>query len=145
MALAQREGRSLAFAGSASYEFVFPELHPALDALYAVAKTLELLGAEQRKLSEFVDMLPDWRMAARSVACPWEHKGRIMRTLINEQRNNDIELYDGLRVTREDGWVLVLPDASEPTFKVIAEGSTPERATRYADAMATRIEELVKV
>ena len=145
MALAQREGRSLAFAGSASYEFVFPELHPALDALYAVAKTLELLAAEKRKLSELVDLLPDWRMAARSVACPWEHKGRIMRTLISEQRNNDIELYDGLRVTRDDGWVLVLPDASEPTFKVIAEGSTPESATRYADAMAARIEELVSV
>ncbi len=145
MALAEREGKSLAFAGSANFEFVFPELHPALDALYAVAKTLELLAEEKRPLSEFVDMLPDWQMAARSVACPWEHKGRIMRTLINEQRNNQIELYDGLRVTRDNGWVLVLPDASEPTFNVISEGSTTETATRYADAMAMRIEELVKV
>lgn len=145
MALAERQGKSLAFAGSASYEFVFPELHPALDALYAVAKTLELLALEQRKLSELVDMLPDWRMASRSVRCPWEHKGRIMRTLINEQRNNKIELFDGLRVNRDNGWVLVLPDDSEPTFNVIAEGTTPETATRYVDAMATRIEELVNV
>jgi mannose-1-phosphate guanylyltransferase/phosphomannomutase len=145
MALAERQGSSLAFAGSAAYEFVFPELHPALDALYAVAKTLELLAVEKCKLSELVDMLPDWRMATRSVRCPWEHKGRIMRTLISEQRNNKIELFDGLRVTRDNGWVLVLPDASEPTFNVIAEGTTPETATRYVDAMATRIEELVKV
>ncbi|MGZ3496750.1 MAG: sugar phosphate nucleotidyltransferase [Vulcanimicrobiaceae bacterium] len=145
MALAERQGGSLAFAGSASYEFVFPELHPALDALYAVAKLLELLAQEQRKLSELVDMLPDWRMASRSVTCPWEHKGRIMRTLISEQRNNKIELFDGLRVTRDNGWVLVLPDASEPTFKVIAEGTTPEAAIRYVDAMAARIEELVNV
>ena len=145
MALAETQGRSLAFAGSAAYEFVFPELHPALDALYASAKMLELLAEEGRKLSELVDMLPDWRMAARSVTCPWEHKGRIMRTLINEQRNNRIELFDGLRVTRDNGWVLVLPDDSEPTFRVIAEGTTPETATRYVDAMATRIEELVKV
>jgi mannose-1-phosphate guanylyltransferase/phosphomannomutase len=145
MALAERQGSSLAFAGSAAYEFVFPELHPALDALYAVAKTLELLAVEKCKLSELVDMLPDWRMATRSVRCPWEHKGRIMRTLISEQRNNKIELFDGLRVTRDNGWVLVLPDASEPTFNVIAEGTTPETATRYVEAMASRIEELVKV
>jgi mannose-1-phosphate guanylyltransferase / phosphomannomutase len=143
MALAVKQGRSLAFAGSASYEFVFPEMHPALDALYPVAKVLELLAQENRKLSEFVDMLPDWRMASRSVRCPWEHKGRIMRTLISEQRNNKIELFDGLRVTRDNGWVLVLPDASEPTFNVIAEGTTPETATRYVEAMASRIEELV--
>ncbi len=143
MALAQRQGKSLAFAGSASFEFVFPEMHPALDALYAVAKMLELLAHEKCKLSELVDMLPDWRMASRSVRCPWEHKGRIMRTLISEQRNNKIELFDGLRVTRDNGWVLVLPDASEPTFNVIAEGTTPETATKYVDAMATRIEELV--
>jgi mannose-1-phosphate guanylyltransferase/phosphomannomutase len=143
MALAERQGKSLAFAGSSSFEFVFPELHPALDALYAVAKMLELLAQEKRKLSELVDMLPEWRMASRSVTCPWEHKGRIMRTLINEQRNGNIELYDGLRVTRDNGWVLVLPDASEPTFNVIAEGTTGETATRYVDAMASRIEELV--
>jgi mannose-1-phosphate guanylyltransferase/phosphomannomutase len=68
-----------------------------------------------------------------------------MRTLISEQRNNKIELFDGLRVTRDNGWVLVLPDASEPTFNVIAEGTTPETATRYVEAMASRIEELVKV
>jgi mannose-1-phosphate guanylyltransferase/phosphomannomutase len=145
MALAARQGNTLAFAGSAAYEFVFPEMHPALDALYATAKTLELLAKERRKLSDLVDMLPDWRMASRSVRCPWEHKGRIMRTLIREQRNNQIELFDGLRVTRDNGWVLVLPDASEPTFNVIAEGTTPETAVRYVDAMATRIEELVNV
>ncbi|HZT12859.1 MAG TPA: mannose-1-phosphate guanyltransferase [Candidatus Baltobacteraceae bacterium] len=143
MALAERQGKSLAFAGSASYEFVFPEMHPALDALYAAAKVLELLAQEARKLSELVDMLPDWKMASRSVVCPWEHKGRIMRTLINEQRNGNIELYDGLRVTRDNGWVLVLPDASEPAFNVIAEGTTGDTAVRYVDAMAARIEELV--
>ena len=145
MALAERQGKSLSFAGSASFEFVFPEMHPALDALYAIAKTLELLAQEHVKLSELVDMLPKWQMASRSVTCPWEHKGRIMRTLINEQRNNTIELLDGLRVMRDNGWVLVLPDASEPTFKVIAEGTTPETAVRYVDAMAARIEELVNV
>jgi mannose-1-phosphate guanylyltransferase/phosphomannomutase len=143
MALAQAQGSALAFAGGASYEVIFPELHPAFDALYAVAKVLELLAQSQCRLSALVDMLPKWNMAERSVSCPWEMKGRIMRTLIREQRNNQIEMLDGLRVMRDDGWVLILPDASEPAFKVLAESSSPEEAVRYVDAMSERIEELV--
>ncbi|HKU66840.1 MAG TPA: sugar phosphate nucleotidyltransferase [Candidatus Baltobacteraceae bacterium] len=143
MALAQAQGSSLAFAGGASYEVIFPEMHPAFDALYAVAKVLELLAQQGCRLSELVDMLPKWNMAERSVSCPWEMKGRIMRTLIREQRNNPIEMLDGLRVMRDDGWVLILPDASEPAFKVLAESSSPEEAVRYVDAMSERIEELV--
>jgi mannose-1-phosphate guanylyltransferase/phosphomannomutase len=143
MALAQAQGAGLAFAGGAAYEVIFPELHPAFDALYAVAKVLELLAQSKCRLSELVDMLPRWNMAERSVACPWEMKGRIMRTLIREQRNNPIEMLDGLRVMREDGWVLILPDASEPAFKVLAESSSPEEAVRYVDAMSERIAELV--
>jgi mannose-1-phosphate guanylyltransferase/phosphomannomutase len=143
MALAQAQGSSLAFAGGASYEVIFPELHPAFDALYAVAKVMELLAQEHPKLSELVDMLPKWNMAERSVACPWEMKGRIMRTLIKEQRNNPIEMLDGLRVMRDNGWVLILPDASEPAFKVLAEAPSREEAARFVDAMSERIEELV--
>jgi mannose-1-phosphate guanylyltransferase/phosphomannomutase len=70
-------------------------------------------------------------------------KGRIMRTLIREQRNNEIEMLDGLRVMRDNGWVLILPDATEPAFKVLAESSSREEALRYVDAMSERIEELV--
>jgi mannose-1-phosphate guanylyltransferase/phosphomannomutase len=143
MALAQAQGSALAFAGGASYEVIFPEMHPAFDALYAVAKILELLAQEHCRLSELVDMLPRWNMAERSVACPWEMKGRIMRTLIKEQRNNPIEMLDGLRVMRDDGWVLILPDASEPAFKVLAEAPSPEEAMRFVEAMSERIEQLV--
>jgi mannose-1-phosphate guanylyltransferase/phosphomannomutase len=143
MALAQAQGDALAFAGGAAYEVIFPELHPAFDALYASAKVLELLAQQGCRLSELVDMLPKWNMAERSVACPWEMKGRIMRTLIREQRNNQVEMLDGLRVMRDDGWVLILPDASEPAFKVLAESSSPEEAARYVEAMSDRIEELV--
>lgn len=143
MALAQAQGSALAFAGGAAYEVIFPELHPAFDALYASAKVLELLAQQGCRLSELVDMLPKWNMAERSVACPWEMKGRIMRTLIREQRNNQVEMLDGLRVMRDDGWVLILPDASEPAFKVLAESSSAEEAARYVEAMSDRIEELV--
>ena len=145
MALAESRGRDLAFAGGANHEVVFPELHPAFDALYGSAKVLELLGREGGHLSELVDMLPEWHVATVTVPCPWEHKGRVMRSLIAEQQRDQIELFEGLRVRHDDGWVLVLPDASDPTFSVFAEANSDGEAYAYAERMGTRIGQLASV
>ncbi|HTU69193.1 MAG TPA: mannose-1-phosphate guanyltransferase [Candidatus Baltobacteraceae bacterium] len=145
MALAEARGKELAFAGGANYEVIFPEMHPAFDALYASAKVMELLAREGRRLSELVDMLPDWHVATVRVPCPWEHKGRVMRSLIAEQPRDQIELFEGLRVRHDDGWVLVLPDASDPTFSIYAEATSDGEAYAYAERMGTRIEQLAGV
>ncbi|HUA09059.1 MAG TPA: sugar phosphate nucleotidyltransferase [Candidatus Acidoferrales bacterium] len=145
MALAETHGKELAFAGGANYEVIFPELHPAFDALYGTAKVLELLAREGLRMSELVDMLPEWHVATVRVPCPWEHKGRVMRSLIAEQQRDQIELFEGLRVRHDDGWVLVLPDASDPTFSVYAEAGSDGEAYAYAERMGTRIEQLASV
>jgi mannose-1-phosphate guanylyltransferase / phosphomannomutase len=145
MALAESKGAELAFAGGANHEVIFPEMHPAFDALYGSAKLIDLLGREGRRLSELVAMLPEWHVATVQVPCPWEHKGRVMRSLIAEQPREDVELFEGLRVRHDDGWVLVLPDASDPTFSVYAEAGSDGEATAYAERMGSRIEQLASV
>ena len=144
MALAEHEGTSLQFAGGSSYEVIFPEFQPAFDGLYAAAKVMELLAGERRKLSELVDLLPEWHLANRVVSCPWDRKGTIMRRLLDETNGANVELTDGIRVDRDGGWVLVLPDASDPTFNVFGEGPTEAIAKDYVDETATRIEQLAR-
>lgn len=143
MALAADASSGLSLAGGPSYEIIFPEMHPAFDAMYAAAKVLQFLTMNGEKLSSLVAMLPEWHMATRIVSCPWEHKGRIMRSLIDEQRNGHIQLLDGLRIEHDDGWVLVLPDATDPAFRVLAEGRSEESASRYVNTISERIEHLV--
>jgi mannose-1-phosphate guanylyltransferase/phosphomannomutase len=142
MALAERKAGPLQFAGGSGYEVIFPEFQPAFDALYSAAKVMELLAAEQRPLSELVDLLPEWHFANRIVNCPWDRKGQIMRRLLDETNGAKVELTDGLRVERDGGWVLVLPDASDPTFNVYAEGRSADDARRFVDETADRIEQL---
>ncbi len=144
MSLAAREGASLAFAGGANYELIFPEFQPVFDSLYGSAKIMELLARQGRPLGEIVDELPAWHLASRRDQCPWERKGQIMRRLLAETNGENVELTDGIRIGREGGWVLVLPDASDPLFNVYAEGRSDEEANRYADEIAGRIEELAR-
>ncbi len=143
MALASSERENLDFAAGNRNEAVFPEFHPAFDAFYGFAKALELLAAERRTLSELVDLLPEWHIAARRIACPWERKGAIMRTLLDEQNGGEVELIDGIRVRRDGGWWLVLPDASDPTLNVFAEGTNDHDADRFVNEVSHRIEQLV--
>ncbi|MBV8369926.1 MAG: mannose-1-phosphate guanyltransferase [Candidatus Eremiobacteraeota bacterium] len=144
MALAEQEGSALAFAGGMNYELIFPEFQPAFDGIYATAKIMELLAAEHRKLSELVAMLPAWHVAGRVVPCPWDRKGAVMRSLHDEAAhgNGKVETLDGIRLPRPDGWVLVLPDATEAAVNVWAEGKSDDEAEHYADEIARRVREI---
>lgn len=144
MALAAQEGPALTFAGGANYELIFPEFSPVFDSLYGAAKIMELIASQGRPLSAIVDELPASHLASRRDQCPWERKGQIMRRLLDETDGQEVELTDGIRVSREGGWVLVIPDASDPLFNVWAEGRSEDEANRYADEIATRIEELAR-
>ncbi|HEX3549442.1 MAG TPA: hypothetical protein VHT53_03665, partial [Candidatus Elarobacter sp.] len=142
MALAEQEGKALAFAGGMNYELIFPEFQPAFDGIYATAKIMELLAAEHRKLSELAAMLPTWHIAGRSVPCPWDRKGAVMRSLHDEAAhggNGKVDTLDGIRLARHDGWVLVLPDATEASVNVWAEGNSDDEAARYADEVVARV------
>lgn len=142
MSLAEKEGAALALAGGMNYELIFPEFQPAFDGIYATAKIMELLAAEHRKLSELVDMIPPWHIAGRVVPCPWDRKGAVMRSLHDEAThggNGKVETLDGIRLPRAGGWVLVLPDATEASVNVWAEGGSDEQAAHYADEIAGRV------
>jgi mannose-1-phosphate guanylyltransferase/phosphomannomutase len=142
MALAEQEGHRLAFAGGMNYELIFPEFQPAFDGIYATAKIMELLAAEHRPLSELVAMIPPWHVAGRVVPCPWDRKGAVMRSLHDEAAhsgNGQVETLDGIRLPRPDGWVLVLPDATDASVNVWAEAASDGEAARYADEISERV------
>ena len=51
-----------------------------------------------------------------------------MRQLLDEFKDQDLEMTDGLKIRFEDGWVLVVPSSSRPTLLLWAEGESPDRA-----------------
>jgi mannose-1-phosphate guanylyltransferase/phosphomannomutase len=140
MAMAAEGKEGIALAGDTEGGFIFPEFHPAFDALYGFAKLLELLAVQETSLGAAVQSLPEYHMAAETVSCPWEVKGRIMRVLTEEAGDYRTELIDGIKMYRDDGsWVLILPDASEPNFRIYAEAPTQDRANDLVHRYVLRI------
>jgi len=121
------------FAGNSSGEFIFPNLHPAPDALFAFAKTLEMLALQGTTLAQVQQSLPRVYMTQAAVRCPWEAKGRVMRVLTEETADQDTELVDGIKICfDENTWVLVLPDANDPFIHIYSEGPTQDVADELA-------------
>ncbi|MGI8758300.1 MAG: sugar phosphate nucleotidyltransferase [Acidimicrobiales bacterium] len=132
----------LALAASLDGGFVFPSFLPAFDATAAFAKMLELLARTGSRLSKVVATLAPTHVVHDTVPTPWEHKGTVMRTLV-EEADREVVLIDGVKVLYDDGWALALPDPDEPSTHVWAEAASGPAARQRAQEYVARIRAMV--
>jgi mannose-1-phosphate guanylyltransferase/phosphomannomutase len=132
------------WAASQEGGYIWPEFLPAYDATASFVNTLELLAKSGLRLSKIVAGLPRTWVAHESVVTPWEHKGRVMRTLVERNKDRELVLVDGVKILHDEGWALVLPDPEEPLTHVWAEGASDADAVRLAQEYARRIRQILR-
>ena len=111
--------------GSAETGFIFPQLHPGFDAMFCIAKLIEMLTLQEQTLGQIRAELPRIYHRGQVVRCPWTMKGALMRHLVETHPPENLELIDGVKILnrQHDSWVLVLPDAGEPLVHIFANSS----------------------
>lgn len=141
MSIGVSESEPVFMAGDGEGGFILPQFQPSFDALYGFVKLLELLSRAKTTLHELAQSIPPFFLIRRSVSCPWELKGKVMRVMTNECRDDGkVELIDGIKVYQNGRWALILPDASEPVFHLYAEAESPEAAQNLLERYRQRIE-----
>lgn len=115
------------------------------DALAALAKVIDYTAGQRVPLSNLLEEIPSFFTDRRTVPVPWEAKGRVIRSLIQETPDEQLELLDGVKVYHRDGWALVLPDPDEPVCRVFSEGSTMEIAEELTAFYINKISEIAEV
>jgi len=118
---------NVVLGGSGEMGFIFPHLHPGFDAMFCIAKIIELLTIQERSLGQIRAELPRISHKTHVVRCPWSTKGSLMRHLVETHPVESLELVDGVKIFdhQHDGWVLILPDAGEPLVHIFA--NSPDR------------------
>lgn len=113
---------SVVLGGSGDMGFIFPSLHPGFDAMFCIAKIIELLTIQERSLGQIRADLPRISHKNYTVRCPWSAKGALMRHLVETHPVDCLELVDGVKIFdhHHDAWVLILPDAGEPLVHIFA-------------------------
>ncbi|NJK29596.1 MAG: NTP transferase domain-containing protein [Acaryochloris sp. SU_5_25] len=123
-----RTNPNVVLGGSADTGFIFPQLHPGFDAMFSIAKLIEMLTLQQKSLGQLKADLPRIFHRKQTVRCPWNRKGALMRYLVENHPSSSLELIDGVKVKDpgSDNWTLILPDAGEPLVHIFANGCDRE-------------------
>jgi mannose-1-phosphate guanylyltransferase/phosphomannomutase len=136
--------QEIAFAGDVGGRYIIPRFQPASDAIVSLAWLLEMLSLQKANLSTLTERVPRFSVGHQAVPCPWDRKGEIMRLLTEQVQSEPAEFLDGIKVRMKHGWVLVKPDATEPSFHVHAQAESPEKAEELIASFRDRIQQLCK-
>ncbi|HKW73521.1 MAG TPA: hypothetical protein VJQ08_11910, partial [Candidatus Dormibacteraeota bacterium] len=138
---AQHADTVLASDGIGGY--CWPDFAIAFDSIFTTARVLELLAITGASLSALRSLIPAVTHRTAIEFCPWEVKGRVMRTMMEKHLKDRVDLTDGVKVFVDDGWVLVAPDADRPEYYVIASTTDPVHADRLVEEYVQLVRSVV--
>lgn len=142
---ASQNDPNVVLGGSGEMGFIFPQLHPGFDAMFSVAKLLEMLTVQGRSLAQIRAELPRVYHRSYTVRCPWKAKGALMRHLVEIHPTEHLELIDGVKIInpQNDNWVLILPDAGEPLVQIFANGDEREWVEQSLRDYRQRVQDFI--
>ncbi len=121
------------FGGEENGGLIFPDFVYGRDAALSTAKIIEIIARERKPLSELIAELPVYYSEKMKIECPDEFKQGIMQKIVHETREFEVDTTDGVKIIKEEGWVIIRPSGTEPIFRCFAEAKTPEEAKKMAE------------
>jgi phosphoglucosamine mutase len=128
------------FGGEPSGSWVFPSLSLCPDGIYAAAR----LGAiaKRQRLSRLLDEIPSYPMLRGSVAGNGVGVEELASRL-EAMKPLSVSTLDGVRLTFEDGWLLVRPSGTEPKVRVTVEARGKKQGQRLYDEAVTIVRDCI--
>jgi len=136
--------KDIKFVGGTKGGFIFTEFFFATDAMYSVAKILEMMARTGALLGDVDADIPRLAVARKNVNCSWEHKGKVMRHIMYDTEGKRRDLVDGVKVYLDDrqaGGVslLLIPDKERPLFHINVEAPDATIADRIASEYERKV------
>ena len=124
------------FGGEENGGLIFPDFVYGRDAVMTVAKILEILAKSKKPMSELVGELPVYYAKKMKIECPDDEKEYVMKSIADEIKTTtdfELDLTDGVKILKEDGWVIIRPSGTEPIFRCFAESDSQEKADEMTE------------
>lgn len=124
------------FGGEENGGLIFPDFVYGRDAVMTVAKILEILAKSKKPMSELVGELPVYYASKTKIECPDDEKEFVMSNIADEIKTTtdfELDLTDGVKILKEDGWVIIRPSGTEPIFRCFAESDSQDKADEMTE------------
>lgn len=137
--------RKAVFGGEENGGLIFPSFQLARDGAMTAAAVLDYLARSGELLHDALATLPKYFLVKEKVHCPIDRRDRVLELIAADVASDGSRVLtlDGLKVFRDDGWMLLRPSGTEPLIRVFAEAKTRERAEFLANDGLERVRSAV--
>ncbi len=137
------------FGGEVSGAWINPKFHFCPDGILSSVLFLKAVEENEETISKYVSKIRTYPTLRTKINCQDELKPDIIQKYnvrITERIPNikEILTLDGVRITTEDGWLLVRPSGTEPTIRIVSEATKKELSQKYFDIGLDTIKEILK-
>ncbi|WP_456419933.1 phosphoglucosamine mutase [Methanocaldococcus infernus] len=117
--------RKIKFGGEPSGTWIH-ELHKTPDGILTGIRILEVLEYYNKELYKLLDEIPEYINLREKVKVEDHLKEKVINYI--KEKVGEAETIDGVRISFEDGWLLIRPSGTESYIRVRVEAKTLERA-----------------
>jgi len=136
------------FGGEENGGLIFPEMQYCRDSAMSIAKILEIMAKQDKKLSELIDEIPKYEVFKTKMPCPNDKKEIVMKTLAEQTKDDpsvkEVDETDGVKLYMDNGWVLMRPSGTEPIFRVYSESKDKKTAENLALTYKKKAENIIE-
>jgi phosphomannomutase/phosphoglucomutase len=106
----------------------YPDHQPVRDGAMTASQVVEMIALEGKTLSQLVSELPTYFNTKVKVEVPQEKKEPLLEVLLDLTKDMKRITIDGVKIVRDEGWILIRPSGTEPIYRCFAEGKTQDTA-----------------
>lgn len=140
---------SAIFGGEPCGAWIHPQVHYCPDGILSSALLLRALEDEGETLTELVSEAPRYSTLRENIKCPDKLKDMVVSEFREDSRSlfpsyKHVSTVDGVRLTVEEGWILVRASGTEPVIRVTVEGESFKTAEEIMKRGVTLIKTLIR-
>jgi len=111
---------------------IYPKVGFNRDSLSGIALILMLLSKEKKKLSEIIASISKYVLVKKKLECASTEEALDFIDKVKMKFEKDaLDLTEGLKVIRKQGWLHLRPSNTEPIIRVFAEARDKETAEKF--------------
>jgi phosphoglucosamine mutase len=118
------------FGGEPSGAWIFPKNSLCPDGIYAAARLVVI--ASRHRLSEMVDRIPQYSLLRGNSPSQNVSKDELGKRLL-ALKPLSVSTIDGIKLTFDDGWLLIRASGTEPKIRITTEAKSEKRVHELYD------------
>jgi phosphoglucosamine mutase len=125
--------RNAAFGGEPCGAWIHPQIHYCPDGILSSVLLLKALEDKNKNLSEIVGKIPKYPILRENIQCSNGAKHMVVNKIGREiseifPEKKEASKVDGVRISLENGWILIRASGTEPLVRLTVEGESLKTA-----------------